>query len=266
MTRKTYPNLLLTMLLAMIVMATLWYGFCGCIAPKPPTPPPTAAPDMHIGARLIIVTKGGEDFWTDAMILNRTRHLKAVGQQIGIEWTRVDIERLERPEWFDITEASGAALRADAEVRTRATKQHVFHLVETIEWSGHSAGGLAWMPPMYGCLIATNSYDNVMLHEWGHSFGLAHSWVDDGCDDTPLTSQTAYCSAVACPDCMSYCRPADPNGPCFGRILTACQTQTARGWCLTAPRSSIVQYDGTPPKIAPRLRLSTSTDPIVCDQ
>ena len=95
-------------------------------------------------------------------------------------------------------------------------------------------------------------------HETGHILGLGHSWVTDGCDDTPVHSQECFskgqgakCDTMTSNNVMDYAAEQNSWSPCqVGKIQQRLAQENSRGrnfllptWCELKDSLEVVIRD-----------------------
>ena len=102
------------------------------------------------------------------------------------------------------------------------------------------------------------AFRGILNHEIGHIFSLAHSWLNDGCPDTPKgknpcgnRTKTAPCDTAATNNVMEYNALQNAWTPCqIGRVQMRMANEQypyrkflARTWCEINPKRTITIAD-----------------------
>lgn len=147
---------------------------------------------------------------------------------------------------LDVMKCEFVYARDDYRERWVDALQHPGYL--SIYWmvpNSFPYGGLSvfpWEIFPEGILLNVRADGETLAHEIGHYFGLMHTFIDDGCDDTPVQQfddcrgvlGTIFNYAPNCRNIMNYCSHSQ-------YYITKCQKERVLRY-LRASRMNIVMF------------------------
>lgn len=194
--------------------------------------------------RLVVITKNGQSRWNDWSIQARTEWLEPSFRKMNLRFILLPTEWLEKPEWINVREEVEFRQMAKASrIRSRTRMELTVWLVDHITKDSFVKGGLAYMPSnmledyQYGIVLSLGGPAIALVHEIGHYFNLAHTWLDPFID-TPSNGKDD-CESDPC-NAMGYCGNRWPEGNCLGHTFSNQQIGEMRAWVQCPPRSEVV--------------------------
>ncbi len=194
--------------------------------------------------RLVVITSNGQSRWNDWLIANYTEWLEPSFRKMNLRFIILPIEYLEKPEWISVSEKIEFPHMARASrIRSKIRMELTIWLVGHITKGGFVQGGMTYMPSnvleeyQHGIVISPSSPSIGLVHEIGHYFNLAHTWIDPFID-TPSNGKDD-CESDSC-NAMGYCGNRWPVGDCLGHTFSNQQINEMRAWAQCPPRDEVV--------------------------